>query len=74
MQPIMDRLFACLTEIDLVIRRQRRAMATIDALENMNRLEKARQHIRQAQIVLVPIEGDALPAELPTPGQTANPG
>ena len=67
MQPIMDRLMACLTEIDLVIRRQRRAMATVAALENMNRLEKARQHIRQAQIVLVPIEGDALPKATPPP-------
>lgn len=70
MQRIMDRLFACLTEIDLVIRRQRRAMATIDALENMNHLERARSHIRKAQIELVPIEGDALPPELPTPPQT----
>lgn len=70
MREIMDRLYACLTEIDLVIRRQRRALATIDALENMNRLERARQHIRKAQIELVPVEGDALPAELPTPPQT----
>jgi len=67
MREIMDRLYACLTEIDLVIRRQRRALATIDALENMNRLERARQHIRKAQIELVPIEGDALPAEAPSP-------
>ena len=67
MRTIMDRLYACLTEIDLVIRRQRRAMATIDALENMNRLERARNHIRKAQIELAPIEGDALPPELPTP-------
>jgi len=68
MQPIMDRLYACLTEIDLLIRRQRRAMATIDALENMKHLERARQHIRQAQIELVPIEGDALPPEPPPSG------
>lgn len=67
MQPIMDRLHACLTEIDLLIRRQRRAIATIDALENMNRLEGARKHIRQAQIELVPIEVDALPPETPSP-------
>jgi len=67
MQPIMDRLFACLTEIDKVIRRQRRALATIDALENMTRLERARKHIRKAQIVLSRVEGDALPAETPPP-------
>jgi len=68
MQPIMDRLYACITEIDLVIRRQRRAMATIDALENMNRLEQARKYIRKAQIELVPIEVDALPPETPPSG------
>jgi len=67
MQRIMDRLLACVSEIDLVIRRQRRALATIDALENMNHLERARQHIRKAQIELVPIEGDALPSETPPP-------
>ncbi len=65
MRTIMDRLYACLTEIDLVIRRQRRAMATIDALENMNHLERARSYIRKAQIELVPIEGDALPPAVP---------
>jgi len=63
MRTIMDRLYACLTEIDLVIRRQRRALATIDALENMNRLERARSHIRKAQIELAPIEVDALPPD-----------
>jgi len=67
MREIMDRLYACLTEIDLVIRRQRRAMATIDALENMNHLGRARSHIRKAQIELVPIEVDALPPETPSP-------
>ena len=67
MQPIMDRLYACLTEINLVIRRQRRAMATIDALENMKRLERARQHIRDAQIVLARVEADALPPDVPPP-------
>lgn len=67
MQPIMDRLMACLTEIDLVIRRQRRAMATVAALENMTALEAARQHIRLAQRTLVAIEGDALPPESSPP-------
>jgi len=67
MRPIMDRLHACLSEIDLLIRRQRRALATIDALENMNRLEGARKHIRQAQIELVSFEVDALPPELAPP-------
>lgn len=69
MREIMDRLYACVTEIDLVIRRQRQALATIDALENMNQLEKARKHIRAAMIDLTTIEGDALPSQAspPTP-------
>jgi len=69
MQRIMDRLMAALTEIDLLIRRQRRAMATVAAIENLNKLETARQHIRKAQFALVEIEGDALPsqASLATP-------
>lgn len=63
MQPIMDRLMASLTEIDNAIRRQRRAMATVAALQNMSQLETARQHIRSAQRALVTIEADALPSE-----------
>ncbi len=67
MREIMDRLFASLTELDKAIRRQRRAMATLDAMENLARLERARKHIRKAQIVLARIEGDALPPETPLP-------
>jgi len=67
----MDRLMASLTEIDSVIRRQRRAMATVAALQNMSQLETARQHIRSAQRVLVTVEGDALPDQAsPTTSQT----
>jgi len=62
MQPLMDRLFAALTECDRVIARQRRALATVDALSNMNDLQTARKHIRAAQTALATIEGDALPA------------
>lgn len=50
-----------LTEIDNLIRRQRRAMATVAAIQNLNKFETARQHIRKAQFALVKIEGDALP-------------
>lgn len=69
MRAIMDRLYACQTEIDALIRRQRRALATIDSLQNMRQLETARKHIRAASIALVPVEGDALPAQAspPTP-------
>jgi len=65
MQPLMDRLFAALTECDRVINRQRRALATVDALSNMNDLQTARKHIRAAQTALATIEGDALPAQAP---------
>lgn len=70
MPEIMDRLYESLTALDRVIRRQRRAIATIDALDNMSRLELARYHMRQAQIVLARVEGDALPPEIPTSPQT----
>ena len=74
MQTVMDRLMAALTEIDNVIRRQRRAMATVAALSNMSDLETARSHIRAAQRVLVTIEGDALPTEpSPSSRQTSSP-
>ncbi len=78
MRAIMDRLYACQTEIDIVIRRQRRALATVDAMQNMHQLETARKHIRAATIALVDVEGDALPSEAspmqketpaPPPGQ-----
>lgn len=72
MREIMDRLYACLTELDNTIRRQRHALATIDALDNMKRLETARKHIRDAQIVLAYLEGDALPA-LASPLATQTP-
>jgi len=65
MWALMDKLHACLTEIDMVIQRQRRAMATVAALSNMSDLETARQHIRATQNVLMHIEGDALPAQAP---------
>ena len=67
MREIMDRLFASLTEIDKAIRRQRRSTATIGALDNWVRLEMARKHVHQAQLVLARIEGDALPPETPAP-------
>lgn len=62
MQLVMDRLMASLTEIDNVIHRQRRAMATVAAIENISNMETARSHIRKAQFALIGIEGDALPA------------
>lgn len=61
MQLVMDRLMASLTEIDNAIRRQRRALATVAAIQNINSMETARQHIRKAQFALIDIEGDALP-------------
>ena len=74
MRAIMDKLYACVTEIDQVIRRQRHALATIDALENMRQLEKARKHIRAAMIDLTTIEGEALPTKASSsPLQTSSP-
>ena len=67
MHVIMDKLYACLTELDQLIRRQRGAIATIDALDNMRRLERAREHVRQAQILVARIEADALPPETSAP-------
>jgi len=61
----MDRLYAAITALDDLIRRQRRAMATIDAMSNMSDLETARKHVRQAQIALAGFQGDALPNEAP---------
>ena len=61
MQPIMDKLYSCLTELDFLIQRQRTAMATNGALATMTKLEKARQNIRAAQIELSTIEGDMPP-------------
>ena len=67
MHVIMDKLFACIAELDQLIRRQRGAVATIDALDNMRRLERAREHVRQAQILVGRIEADALPSETSAP-------
>lgn len=60
MQTVMDRLWECLTELDKVIRRQRRAVATVAAMTNLTNLETARKHIKAAQHGLVRIEADAL--------------
>lgn len=65
MRVVMDRLYASITALDDLIRRQRRAIATIDAIRNMQRLECAREHVRQAQISIANFEGDALPDEAP---------
>lgn len=72
MQLIMDRLMESLTEIDNVIRRQGRAMATVNALSNMSDLMTARKHVRSAQHALVHIDGDALP-DRTSPMQTEGP-
>lgn len=61
MRRVMDSLMASLTAIDDLIRQQRRAMATIAAVENMDNLQTARNHVRAAQRVLVLFEPDALP-------------
>jgi len=56
----MDRLWECLTEIDNVIRRQRRTMATVAAMTNLSDLETARGLVKKAHLVLARIEADAL--------------
>jgi len=56
----MDRLWEALTEIDNVIRRQRRAIATVAAMTNLSNLETARGLVKKAHLVLARIEADAL--------------
>jgi len=60
MQQVMDRCWEALTEIDNVIRRQRRAMATVAAMTNLNELETARTLVQKAHMVLARIQADAL--------------
>jgi len=64
MRQVLDRLQEALTEIDNAIRRQRQALATVGAVENLSHLEYARGCIHNAQIVLTRFRADdVLPTE-----------
>jgi len=72
MRLVTDRLQEAITEIDNAIRRQRQAVCTVGAVENLSHLEYARGCIHNAQIVLTRFQADALPPQASAPIPTEN--
>lgn len=56
MRLAMDRLYEAVSQLDIDIRKQRKQAATCGAMQDLERLERARALAYEAQMVLVRLD------------------
>lgn len=59
MRLALDRLYEAVTQLDKDIRKQKKQAATCGAMRDLERLERAREHAYQGQMILVRLENEA---------------